>query len=111
MQDAGSSRFPSAVPPAPADTWPQYRLDAHHLGRSPSGTTLGADLALAWQSGPHGIGNYSASKSSPAVDADRVYVGVDDGQLLALDRRDGAVVWRFSTRRYLVERESTDSAH
>ena len=103
--------LPAAVPPAPAGTWPQYRLDANHRGLSPSGTSLQTDLALAWQSGPYGIGNYSASKSSPAVDVDRVYVGVDDGQLLALNRQDGAVAWRFQTRRYQVERESTDAAH
>jgi outer membrane protein assembly factor BamB len=112
--DAQGSRhwlFPAEVPPAPADTWPQYRLDANHQGLSPSGTGLLADLALFWQSGPHGIGTYSASKSSPAVDIDRVYVGVDDGQLLALDRRNGTVAWRFQSRRYQVERETTDSAH
>jgi outer membrane protein assembly factor BamB len=110
-QGSPSWRFPAAVPPAPAGTWPQYRLDANHQGLSPPGTGLGADLVLAWQSGPHGIGNYSASKSSPAVDIDRVYVGVDDGQLIALDRRDGTVAWRFQTHRYQVERETADSAH
>lgn len=102
--------FPAEVPPAPAGTWPQYRLDANHQGLSPLGTGPWADVALAWQSGPHGIGTYSASKSSPAVDVDRVYVGVDDGQLLALDRRDGTVAWRFQSRRYQVERETTASA-
>jgi outer membrane protein assembly factor BamB len=45
------------------------------------------------------------------VDVDRVYVGVDDGQLLALDRRDGTVAWRFHTRRYDVERASTGAVH
>jgi outer membrane protein assembly factor BamB len=103
--------FPTAVPPTPAGTWLQYRLDANHRGLSSSGASLGADLVLAWQSEHHGIGNYSASKSSPAVDVDRIYVGVDDGQLVALDRRDGTVAWRFQTRRYQVERESTDPAH
>lgn len=110
-QDVQHSLFPSSIPPIPAETWPQYRLDAHHAGLSPSGTRLGANLVLAWQSGPYGIGNYSACKSSPAVDLDRVYVGVDDGQLLALDRRDGTVVWRFATHRYESERQTTDSAH
>jgi outer membrane protein assembly factor BamB len=103
--------FPQAVPPVPAGTWPQYRLDASHQGCSPPGTGMGPDLALAWESGPYGVGNYSASKSSPAVDVDRVYVGVDDGQLLALDRRDGTVAWRFPTRRYEVERTSPSAVH
>jgi hypothetical protein len=82
-QGAVHGPFPASVPPVPVDTWPQYRLDASHQGPSPSGTHLGPDLMLAWRSGPHGIGNDPASKSSPAVDVDRVYVGVDDGQLLA----------------------------
>lgn len=42
---------------------------------------------------------------------DRVYVGVDDGQLIALDRRDGSLAWSFATHRYDVERTTTDPAH
>jgi outer membrane protein assembly factor BamB len=106
-----SSTFPSELPPTPADTWPQYRLDARHQGSSAPKAHIEPDLVLAWRSGPYGIGNYSASKSSPAVDPGRVYVGVDTGELLALDRRDGTIAWRFATRRYDVERVTTDSAH
>lgn len=105
------ARFPTELPPARPGVWSQYRLDAAHQGLSPPGTHLAADLVLAWRSGPYGIGDYSAPKSSPAVDDERVYVGVDDGQLVALDRRDGALVWRFQTRRHQVELETTSSLH
>lgn len=106
-----SSTFPSELPPASADTWPQYRLNARHQGVSAPTAHIETDLVLAWRSGPYGIGNYSACKSSPAVDRDRVYVGVDNGELLALHRLDGTIAWRFATRRYDVERATTDSAH
>jgi outer membrane protein assembly factor BamB len=112
--DATASRkwaFPTMIAPVPEGTYPQYRLDPPHAGLSPPGTSLGSNLVLAWQTAPLAIGNYSASKSSPAVDVDRVYVGVDDGQLIALDRRAGTVKWRFQTHRYLVELGTTDSLH
>lgn len=35
--------------------------------------------------------------SSPAVDADRVYVGHKDGHLYAINRSDGTEAWRFKT--------------
>lgn len=110
-EPAPSPTFPPALSPVPPDTWPQYRLDARHQGLSSSEVRIHADFVLAWRSGPYGIGNYSACKSSPAVDLDRVYVGEDDGSLIALDRRDGTVAWRFESHRYDVERLTTDSAH
>jgi outer membrane protein assembly factor BamB len=107
----GSWAFPATIPPVPAGTYPQYRLDPTHQGLSPPGTSLGSSLTLVWQTAPLAIGNYPASKSSPAVDVDRVYVGVDDGQLIALDRSNGTVTWRFQTHRYPVELATTDSLH
>ncbi len=109
--DDSSWDFPTTITPVPAGIYPQYRLDPTHAGLSPPQTSLGSDLTLAWRTEPLAIGNYSASKSSPAVDVERVYVGVDDGQLIALDRRDGTVKWRFQTHRYQVELTTTDSAH
>jgi eukaryotic-like serine/threonine-protein kinase len=35
--------------------------------------------------------------SSPAVDAERVYVGSDDRNVYALDRKSGRELWRFKT--------------
>ena len=110
-QGAGDIAFPVSIAPVTEGIYPQFRLEPNHAGRSPPGTNLGATLSLAWQTEPFAIGNYSASKSSPAVDVDRVYVGVDDGQLIALDRRNGSVVWRFRSHRFEVELASTDSLH
>jgi outer membrane protein assembly factor BamB len=107
----GAGVFPTTLSPVPQGTYPQYRLDPSHVGLSPPGTRLDSDLTLAWKTPPLAIGNYAASKSSPAVDVDLVYVGIDDGQLVALDRRDGTTKWRFQTHRYQVELTTTDSAH
>jgi len=91
--------------------YPQYRLEPRHQGISPPGTRLGPDLAVAWKSASLGIGDYTASKSSPAVDVDMVFVGADDGQLFALDRTDGSVIWSYQTHRYWVESENEASEH
>lgn len=40
----------------------------------------------------------AASKSTPAVSENLVYVGANDGWLRAYDRSGGALVWRFFTR-------------
>lgn len=89
----------------------QYRLEPRHQGLSPPGTSLGPALEQGWKSDALGIGDYTASKSSPAVDGERVYIGVDDGRLYALDRDDGSVLWAFETERYPVEKEQSDSKH
>ncbi|MBN1655654.1 MAG: PQQ-binding-like beta-propeller repeat protein [Deltaproteobacteria bacterium] len=91
--------------------YPQYRLEPRHQGLSPSGAKLGPDLKVAWKSASLGIGDYTASKSSPAVDVDMVFVGADDGQLFALDRSDGSVIWSYQTHRYWVENENEESEH
>ncbi len=106
---------PSAGPldPPLAGIFPQYRLEPTHRGISPPGSSVGPDMRLVWKSDPLAIGDYSASKSSPAVDEDSLFVGVDDGHLYALSRQDGSVLWRYKTHRYDVEqdKEPTDSRH
>ncbi len=94
--------------PDPA-VWPQYRLEPSHRGVAPEGTTLEAPLVLLWKSAPLDIGTYSASKSSPAVDEDHVYIGSDDGRLHALDRDTGDIVWSFHTRIHERELERPDT--
>jgi outer membrane protein assembly factor BamB len=64
---------------------------------------------VVWKAGPFGVGTYDASKSTPAVSEDRVYVGEDDGLLRALDRKTGQVVWSFATRRHFQELSRSDS--
>ena len=94
-----------------AETHPQYRGDPTHVGVAPSGTNLGDSLTLNWKSEALAIGDYTASKSSPAVDDDSVYIGVDDGRLHALDKESGAILWSFETNRFESEKLWTGSDH
>lgn len=38
---------------------------------------------------------YAVPKSTPAVDADKLYVGSDNGNFWALNQEDGAIVWKY----------------
>jgi outer membrane protein assembly factor BamB len=91
--------------------WRQYRKDATHQGVAPVGAHLSPAMELMWSTEAYAIGDYSASKSSPVVDDTGVYVGFDDGRLLALDRDTGALRWAFETRRYAVELGEDSSEH
>jgi len=55
--------------------------------------TAGAKPAIRWTTKTG-----APIKSSAALDAQRVYVGSDDGILYALNRKTGAVEWRFETQ-------------
>ena len=109
--DNSSSEVGSDAGQLDKDVVPQFRLTPAHRGVSPTGALLAADILPAWQSEALGIGDYSASKSSPAVDVDRVYIGVDDGRLVALDREDGHPLWAFLTHRYDIEKETPGRLH
>jgi len=93
--------------PVPGE-WRQYRLTAEHAGVAPTGTTVGPELTLVWKSEPLAIGTYSASKTSPTVDDTTVYVGVDDGRLVALDKATGEEVWGFETYQFEQEKYRPD---
>lgn len=92
-----------------AGEWPQYRLEVQHRGVAPEGTSIGRSPLHAWQSEAFAIGDYSASKTSPTLSDDLVFVGIDDGHLLALDRDTGEEVWRFRTHRADTEDENTEN--
>lgn len=94
----------------PPSTVNQYRGEPSHQGLAPSSTRLNRQPKVVWSAGPFGIGTYDASKSTPAVSEDRVYVGEDDGLLRALDRETGAVVWSFATHQHFQELGRGDSA-
>ncbi len=81
----------------PADVWPQYRLTVRHDGRAHPRATLGGDLTLIWTSCDLNEDYYSASKSSPVVDEELVYIGADTGKLHALWRKNGTEAWSFRT--------------
>ncbi|RME28945.1 MAG: hypothetical protein D6798_01245 [Deltaproteobacteria bacterium] len=99
------------TPPPVAGEWNQYRLEPTHAGVAPAGTEVGPALSLTWRSDSYAIGDYSASKGSPSLSDDLVYVGIDDGILRALDRATGALVWEFRTRAADDEAQREDSEH
>jgi outer membrane protein assembly factor BamB len=94
----------------PPSTVNQYRGEPTHQGLAPASTRLNRQPKVVWSAGPFGIGTYDASKSTPAISEDRVYVGEDDGLLRALDRETGAVVWSFATRQHSQELGRSDTA-
>ena len=98
-----------ATPPAVlAGEWAQYRLEPSHQGTAPGGSHIDASLTLTWKSDAYAIGDYSASKGSPSVAGDGVYVGIDDGYLRRLSLEDGSLVWEFETRAAQTERKRED---
>ena len=110
--DSGEPIAAGPIDPIADDTVPQYRLDPTHHGRAPAGSAIDPVTAVvAWKSPALGIGDYRASKSSPAVDSERVFIGADDGRLHALDRGSGAVLWSFETHRFATEIAYAGSDH
>ena len=60
--------------------WTMYRANAMHDGLAPEGTKIPTKLEANWKSAELNFEDYSASKSSPAVDTDRVFIGAgNDG--------------------------------
>lgn len=88
----------------------QYRGEPAHHGVAPEGAELADPPVLVWTAGPFAIGTYDASKSSPAVDEETVYVGQDDGLLRAIDRQTGQLRWSFATRRHAEELGCSEAA-
>ena len=102
--DAGCGPLELAEPAPPLPgIQSQYRLEPRHRGSAPPGSRVGAAPGVVWKSGPWGVGRYNASKSSPAVDEELLYVGQDDGRLHALERATGQPRWTFATRRHFEE--------
>jgi outer membrane protein assembly factor BamB len=78
--------------------WETYRMDVTHQGIAPLDCTVGAGLIPEWRTKRLNRGEYSASKSSPAVDDETLYIGLDTRTLVAVDRLTGRVKWSFFTR-------------
>lgn len=98
----------AAAPSTLAGEWAQYRLEPGHQGLAPAGSHVDGGLSLTWKSEAYAIGDYSASKGSPSVAGDAVYVGIDDGILRKLSLEDGRLLWTFETRAAEEERERED---
>ncbi len=75
---------------APPDSWPSFRGGPEQQGTVVG--ELGAPLVELWV-----FEAQAAIRSSAVIDGERVYVGCDDGRLLALDRTDGTLVWAFAS--------------
>ena len=106
------SSFPTEVDATePRGTVIQYRFESSHQGVALSASRLERRPLLVWSQGPLGIGDYGASKSSPAIAEDSVYVGQDDGRLWALKRNSGEPLWSFATRRHFEELGRPDRAY
>jgi outer membrane protein assembly factor BamB len=78
--------------------WKTYRVDASHIGIAPNDCTIDSSLQPEWRTKRLNRGEYSASKSSPAIDNNRIYIGLDTGKLVAIDRETGEIIWGFNTR-------------
>ncbi len=78
--------------------WLTYRFDVTHRGVAPIDCKVDEGLMLEWKTKRLNIGEYGASKSSPAVDDYKIYLGLDTGELIAVDRLSGKIIWNFYTR-------------
>ena len=75
---------------APADSWPMYRGSSSLTGLSKS--KLGTELKQLWSfKAEEGI------HSTAAIVDNKVFVGCDDGNLYALDFKNGKKIWEFKT--------------
>lgn len=82
----------------PSQDWTMYRLNITHIGLAPEDCIVDEGLILEWRTKRLNHGEYAASKSSPAVYRDTLFVGLDTGALIAVDRETGEVKWSFFTR-------------
>src|SRR5450755_2724728 len=81
---------------AAADEWPQFRGNPQLTGVSEA--ALAPNLKLAW--------TYEAGEtieSSAAISAGSVYVGVQSGDLLAIDLQTGKLRWKYRTQEGIGE--------
>ncbi len=82
----------------PHNIWTQYRLDVQHDGRAHPNASIKGELIETWVSMDVNEEYYTASKSSPAVDEDLVFIGSDTGKLYAFFRENGTEAWSFQSR-------------
>src|SRR2546428_6336432 len=87
-----TSILTAAPPPASSSPteWPMFRGGPSLLGVAP--VTLPKELALSWKWKTQG-----QVKSSAAIVGGRVFIGSDDGNIYALDLRNGAKLWAYKT--------------
>jgi outer membrane protein assembly factor BamB len=85
-----------AIPCKAAESY--YRYPLSHTGEYLDEAVSDAPRLVA-KYGLVNVGIHGASKSSPTVDGNTVFVGADSGALYALDRRTLKPRWQFQVRR------------
>jgi outer membrane protein assembly factor BamB len=83
---------------SPNQQWYTYRLNITHQGIAPPDCTIDSGVILEWRTKRLNRAEYSASKSSPAVDEANIYIGLDTRAIVAIDRLTGQVRWSYYTR-------------
>src|SRR5690349_8363147 len=79
-----------------ADEWPQFRGNPQLTGVAT--TTVPATLKLLW--------TYEAGESiesSAAISGGTVYVGVQPGELIAVDLQTGRLKWKYKAQEGIAE--------
>jgi outer membrane protein assembly factor BamB len=71
------------------DSWPMFQNDLAHSGYTASTGPLTNQTLWSYQTGP--------ILSSPTVADGKVYVGLNDGKVLALNAGNGVVLWSYQT--------------
>lgn len=80
------------APSSEKEWWPMFQHDTRNSGYNPDTTGPTEEVGSAWTFETGG-----KVQSSPAVDAETVYVGSHDGNLYALGLVTGEEVWSFET--------------
>jgi len=83
---------------SPSQYWHTYRMSVTHQGVAPPDCTIDTGLIPEWRTKRLNRGQYSASKSSPAVDDENIYIGLDTRAIVAIDRLTGEIQWSYYTR-------------
>ena len=72
----------------PAGEWPQFRGNPHLTGVAPTAAPRTLKLLWTYEAG-------ESIESSAAIAGGTVYVGVESGDLLAIDLQTGKLRWRY----------------
>ena len=86
----------TALAAGPGEDWPQFRGNPQLTGVAP--TALPATLKVLWT---YEAGD--AIESSAAIADGAVYVGVGNGELVALDLASGALRWKYKSKDLIGE--------
>lgn len=89
-ESPATAPHPAAAEPRFDGSWPMFHCGQGLSGRAEG--TLAGSPALLWK-----FKTDAEVKSSPAIEAGRVFVGSSDGQVYALDLRTGSKLWSYKT--------------